>query len=324
MAPRAYALAAIWSHADRILDLAIGLEPDSLLRTLNNNEPEVAGIDLLGLQPGPPDVAWPAWMSSAALLHHGLAAVFGPEDPQPLLGDALIERLSEAQLIRSAGIVAPEAKLLLRRDDWPDAMGTFLAGSAMGFDSGPFDRTGTRTSLVDGALNAIEANPGNSGAWLQLGAFGSGGFDPPAYERLVALVSADPARLVRLVVAGADPTLWRAILQPIAWRDVTQALHLAREVALACHRWHEGHAFDAESPIAPHAAAEELVELAAIIAACAGNSGPQTFADLLQGYARAWPELRPILHQTVGNLIARTPSGRADELWTLLNRLGSR
>lgn len=325
-APSAYSLAAVWSHADRMLDIAIGgrLEPDALRRALESNEPDVAGIDLLSLQPGPPDVAWPGWMSPAALIHHGLSAIFGSDNPGTVLDEALTERISEAQLSRSDGIVAPEARLLLRRDTWPNVMGAFLIGSPAGYDSGAFDRVATRTLLVDGALDAIRSNPTDAGAWLQLGAFASGGLDQPAFDRLYAIVSADPAGLVRLVAAGIDPRLWRTILQPIAWHNAAEAARLAREVALACRRWHDSHPFDASSPLAPEPAAEELVELAALICACGPGDPSRAFAELIDGFSQDWPALRAVLHQTVGNLTAKTPSSRTDNLWLLQARLASR
>jgi len=322
-APPSYALAAMWSHADRILDLAVGLEPDSLRRSIQRSDPEVAGVDLLKLQEGPPDVSSPSWISPAALLHHGLAAIFEAEDPKPLLGDPLFDRLYEAQLFRTSNVVGPETRLLLRRDDWPNAMEAFLTGSPVGFGEGALERSGTKNSLITGALSAMEANPEDPAAWLQLGAFAAGGLDPDAYRRLTALIHRDPGRMVRFVVGGTVPTLWRALLQPIAWHDVTEASRLAREIALACRRWHEAHALEPDSPISTDAVSHELVELGAHIAG-ASSEGDATFADVLDDMAQAWPSLRGILHQTVGNVLARTPSGRADQLWTLLSRLGAR
>lgn len=325
-APPAFALAAIWSHADRLLDIAIvgGLRPDPLRRAIEGFEPQLAGIDLLDLQPGPPDVAWPAWMSGAALIHHGLAAIFGEDDPRPVLGDTLYERVLEAQLSDVAGFVAPEPRLLLRRDDWPNAMGSFLASSPTGLDGGPLDRARTRDLLIEGALGAIETDPDNMGAWLRVGGFAAGGLDPPAYVRLVAAISADPARLVRMTAAGVQSTLWRSILLPIAWRDVGAASRLAQELALACRRLDEYRPSEDILPMQPGTAVEELIELAAVIAACADGDRSQIFSDLVEGFARGWPVLRESLHQAVGNLTARTPSDRVHQLWLLQNHLGTR
>lgn len=324
-APPAFALAAIWSHADRLLDIAIvgGLQPDPLRRAIEGFEPQLAGIDLLDLQPGPPDVAWPDWMSGAALIHHGLAAIFEDDDPRPMLGDALYERVLEAQLSDVAGFVAPEPRLLLRRDDWPNAVGSFLARSPAGLEGGPLDRTRTRDLLIEGALGAIEADPDNMGAWLQLGGFAAGGLDPPAFARLLAAASADPARLARMTAAGVQSSLWRGILHPIAWRDVGAASRLAQELALACRRLDEYPPSEDILPIQPGTAVEEFIELGAAIAACVDGDRSQTFSDLLDGFARAWPVLRESLHQAVGNLTARTPSDRVHQLWLLQNRLGS-
>lgn len=325
-APPAFQLAAIWSHADRVLDIAIvgGLQPDPLRRALEAFEPQLAGIDLLDLQPGPPDVAWPAWMSGAALIHHGLAAILGEDDLRPALGEALYERVLEAQLSDVAGFVAPEPRLLLRRADWPNAMGSFLASSPAGLEGGPLDRAGTRDLLIEGALGAIETNPDNMGAWLQLGGFAAGGLDPPVYARLLAAVSADPARLVRMTASGIQSSLWRSILHPIAWEDVAAASRLAQEVALACRRLDEYRPSEDILPMQPGTAVEELIELAAVIAACADGDRSRTFSDLVDGFARGWPVLRESLHQAVGNLTARTPSDRVHQLWLLQNRLGSR
>ncbi|MBD8736247.1 hypothetical protein [Sphingomonas sp. CFBP 13706] len=325
-APPSFQLAAIWSHADRVLDIAIvgGLKPDPLRRSIEGFEPQLAGIDLLGFQPGPPDVAWPEWMSGAALIHHGLAAIFGEEDPRPSLGDTLYERILEAQLADLAGFVAPEPRLLLRRDDWPNAMDAFLARSPSGLEGGPLDRIRTRDLLIEGALGSIEIDPDNMGAWLQLGGFAAGGLDPPAYSRLLAAASADPARLVRMTAAGVQSTLWRSILHPIAWRDVGAASRLAQELALACRRLDEYRPSEDILPMQPGTAVEELIELAAVIAACADGDRSQTFSDLVDGFARGWPVLRESLHQAVGNLTARTPSDRVHRLWLLHNRLGSR
>jgi len=325
-APSAFALAAVWAHADRVLDIAIrgGLEPDPLRRSIEAFQPQLAGIDLLELQPGPPDVAWPAWMSTAALIHHGLAAIFGAEDPGATMDAPLLDRFAQAQISEIAGFVAPEPRLLLRRADWPNAMGAFLAESPVGYEGGPLDRAQTRAFLIDGALDAIEADPENAGGWLQLGGFAAGGLDDPAYERLFAAVSADPARLVRLTAASPQPTLWRSLLCPIAWRDVSAASRFARELARACRRFHEYRRSEDILPVAADIAVEELIELAALIAGCAREDRPRVFADLIDGFAQDWPALRDDLHQAVGNLTARTPSGRVHELWLLQNRLGVR
>lgn len=203
-------------------------------------------------------------------------------------------------------------------------MGSFLANSPVGYDGGPLDRCRTRSILIDGALDAIDADPSNGGAWLQLGGFAAGGLDQPAYQRLVSAVSAEPARLAKLVAAGVEPPLWRSVLQPIAARDVPLASHYAKEVVHACRWLGEHRSSRGGASISPDVAVEELIELAAVIAGCAGKDGPSVFADLLEGFTQRWPALRDSLHQTVGNLTARTPSGRADELWTLLNRLAAR
>ena len=68
----------------------------------------------------------------------------------------------------------------------------------------------------------------------------------------------------------------------------------------------------------------ELVEVASIVAASSGPGRDRAFADLLEGFAQAWPDLRPVLHQTAGNLAATTPSARVGELWRLQNLLGAR
>jgi hypothetical protein len=241
-----------------------------------------------------------------------------------VLGDALYQRMLEAQLSDVAGVVVPEPRLLLRRADWPNAMGSFLARSAAGLEDGPLDRARTRDLLVEGALGAIETDPGNMGAWLQLGGFAAGGLDPRAYARLIAAVSADPARLVRMTASGIQSTLWRSILHPIAWRDVAAASRLAQELALACRRLDEYRPSEDILPMQPGTAVEELIELAAVIAGCADGDRSQTFSVLVEGFARGWPVLRESLHQAVGSLTARTPSDRVHQLWLLQNRLGSR
>ncbi|WP_169803505.1 hypothetical protein [Sphingomonas adhaesiva] len=326
-APPAYSLAAIWCHADRVLDVALaaGLDPEALRRSVEGYEPAVAAVDLLRLAPeGEPDVAWPTWVSQAALLHHGLAAAFGGEDPRPIVGDALADRLIEAQLSRFAGIVGPEARLLLRRDTWPNAMGSFLADSPGGLDGSSMDRPRIRTQLVRGALDAIEADPSIPDAWVQLGAFSAGGLDDDEAARLSSLLIADPARPARLVAAGLDPALWRTLLQPLAWRDRHEAGRLAVQIAFACRRLDQHRPTGGPAPVAPETAAPELVELASILSACAGTERERTFGDLLNAYADAWPAIVPLLHETVGNLTARTPSGRAEELWRAQNMLGAR
>jgi hypothetical protein len=325
-APEPFALAAIWAHADRILDIAIrgGLEPDPLRQSIEGFEPDLAGIDLLSLQPGPPDVTWPSWISPAALIHHGLAAIFGDDNPRATLGDSLSDRLAEAQLSDISGFVSLEPRLLLRRADWPNAMGSFLTDSPAGLAGGPLDRDHVRNILIIGALDRLDTDPDNLDGWNQLGGFAAGGLDDDAYERLLALVAADPARLARLAGRGASPMLWRSILSPIALRDTAAASRLARAVVLACRRLDEYRLSENQLPVSPDAAADELVELAALIAGCAPDNGSCVFAGLLDGFASAWPILRASFHQAVGNLTARTPSGRVHELWVLQNRLGAR
>lgn len=325
-APTPFALAAIWAHADRTLDIAIrgGLEPDPLRRSIESFEPELAGIDLLSLQPGPPDVAWPSWISPAALIHHALAAIFGNDDPRATLGDALFDRLTAAQLSDILEFVSLEPRLLLRRADWPNALGSFLADSPTGIAGGSLDRGYVRNILIHGALDLLDTDPDNLDGWNQLGGFTAGGLDDEAYERLFALVSADPARLARLVGRGASPMLWRSILSPIAFRDTAAASRLAQSVVLACRRLDEYRPSESQLPVSVDAAADELVELAAFIAGCVPDDGSRIFADLLDGFVAAWPMLRASFHQAVGNLTARTPSGRAHELWLLQNHLGAR
>ena len=326
-APHAYALAAVWGHADRILDIALGsgLDPESLRRSLEGFEPAVAGVDLLQLQAGGvPDVAWPFWMSPAALLHHGLAAAFENKDVREVVGDELMERLRNAQTSHSAGVVAPEIRLLLRRDEWPNAMGSFFAGSPRGFDEEEFDRPQVRNMLIGTALDALEADPANRDAWLQLGGFSAGGFEKKQADRLIPLLQADPARLVRLVAGGAEHALWRVILQPIAWHDREEAARIAVALAAACRDLDRHRGDAATQPIEAERVAEELVEVASVIASCAGDGREEFFTHLLDGYSMAWPALTPVLHHTLGSLTARTPSGRAGSLWRLQNLLGSR
>ena len=325
-APAAYALATLWCHADRVLDTAMrgGLLLEQLRMNLDETLPHVAGVDLLWLQTeGAPDVAWPAWVSGAALLHHGLAAAFGDADLHAMVGDELMERLAELQLARPDGVVGCEARLLLRRDDWPNAMGSFLVGSPCGFDAGDFGRPTIRRRLVEGALMAVEADPADQSGWLQLGAFASVGMDADLEERFARAVS-DPSQLVRGTIAGLDRGLWRAVIQPLAWSAPNQATELAVEVARACRRMVQAGVEGAASALPSDEVARELVEVASIVAACSGPGRDRAFADLLDEYAQAWPDLRPVLHQTAGNLAATTPSARVGELWRLQNLLGAR
>lgn len=325
-APGAYALAALWGHADRVLDTAMrgGLLLEELRESLADNLPDAAGVDLLRLQSeGAPDVAWPAWMSGAALLHHGLAAAFGDADPRAAVGDELMERLSEIQLTQTEGVISCEMRLLLRRDDWPNAMGSFLVGSPNGFDASDFDRPNIRRRLVEGALTAVETDPKDQSGWLRLGAFSSAGMDADLQERFVRAVS-DPVRLVKLRIAGLDWGLWRAVIQPLAWSVPDRASELAVEVARTCRHMVQAGVEGALAALPPDQVARELVEVASIVAACFGPGRDRTFAELLDGFAQAWPALRPVLHQTVGNLAATTPSARVGELWRLQNLLGAR
>lgn len=95
-------------------------------------------------------------------------------------------------------------------------------------------------------------------------------------------------------------------------------------MATACRNHVERCPADPASALNPEAAAEEFVELAALIAACRGQEAASVFAEILERVARAWPALTPILHQAAGNLAARTPSGRAADLWLAQSTLGSR
>lgn len=325
-APAAYALAALWSHTDRMLDAAMrgGLLLEELRAKLDGTLPDAAGIDLLWLQAErAPDVAWPAWISGAALLHHGLAAAFGVADLRALVGDELMERLAEIQLARSDGMVACEVRLLLRRDHWPNAMGSFLIGSPRGFDAGDFERPAIRRRLVESALAAVEADQEDPSGWLQLGAFGSAGMDSDLEERFMKAVS-HPSQLVRLTIAGLDCGLWRGLIQPLAWSAPERAFELALEIAHACRRMVQAGVDGEVAALAPDKVARELVEVASIVAACSGPGRDKAFAELLDGFARAWPDLRPVLHRTVGSLAATTPSARVGELWRLQNLLGAR
>lgn len=322
-----YALAVVWAHADRILDLAVGgnIPLDQFRRALDEEQIEVAGPDLLRNYPdGAPDVSWPLTISSAALLHHGVSAVFGSVDLRSALGDTLMGRVIEAQLVTIGGIVSPEVQLLMRRETWPNAMGSFLTASAADLNRDLLDRHRCRTVLVDSALEAIEAGASNVAAWSQLGAFATGGLEVPAMDRLRCLVSEDPARLVRLVTAGAHRSLWRMIVVPIAWQDPAYAAQLSQEIARACRYLEENRAADSVAPPTPEEASEELVEVAAMVAACHGDQRQRTFANLLDGYAREWAPLRPFFHEWIGRLTAGTPSERSHEFWRLHNLLGSR
>ncbi|UAJ11070.1 hypothetical protein [Polymorphobacter megasporae] len=326
-APTAYQLAAIWGHADRVLDVVLGggLAPEKVRLGIESYEPAAAGVDLLLLQPaGPPDVAWPSWMSPAALLHHALAAAFGDDDFRSTLDADLAERLIEAQLESTSSIVAIEGLLLLRRSTWPNAMGSFLSASPRGLDEGGFDRPKLLRLLVGGALGVLKRDPADHGAWLQLGAFALAGMETDEAEEVATLLSADPARPVRMVAANADMAFWRTLLQPIAWRDAAMAADLMVSFATAC-RWLEHSTAPGGLPaIAPAQAAGEFVEIGSIIAACAGDDRENAFVNLIDRCSRAWPALTPGLHGIIGDLVARTPAGRAARLWRLQNLLGSR
>lgn len=322
----AFALAAIWGHADRMLDIAIGggLASEPLETAIRKAEPNIAGADLLRLHPAPPDMAWPSRMSAAALLHHGLGAAFGDLDLGASLCEALLERASEAQLRHVAGIVAPEIWLLLRRADWPNAMESFLALSPIGLDGTVFDRAATRDNLINGALDVLDGDPDDQDAWHQLGAFSSGGVDEGQFSRILALVKADPARLVRLVAGGMDRQIWRAVIGPIAWREPAMARQLALRLAAVCRHLDEYRPLRSDLPISSEGVMEELVELAALVAQASGIDREATFADLLVGYSAEWPVLARALHAVAGNIAARTPSGRAEEFWKAQNQLALR
>lgn len=325
-APMAYALATLWGHADRVLDSAMrgGLLLDQLRKNLDQSLPEATGVDLLWLQSErAPDVAWPAWMSGPALLHHGLAAAFGETDLRTVVGDELMERLAEMQLARTDGVVGCEVRLLLRRNDWPNAMGSFLNGSPRGFDDLHFDRPTIRRQLVESALATVEADLEDQSGWLQLGAFASVGIDTDLEERFVEAVS-DPLRLVRLTIAGLDRSIWRAVIQPLAWSTPNRASELAVEVARGCCRMVQVGTENAIAALRPDEVARELVEVASIVAACSGSGRARAFAEILDGFVQVWPDLRPVMHQTAGNLAATTPSARSGELWRLQNHLGAR
>lgn len=196
-------------------------------------------------------------------------------------------------------------------------MGSFLSEIPCGILDGDEAPETVRNRLIDGALEALEEDLDRFDAWTQFGAFATGGgLSPTHVERLDRLLGPDGLRLARLAQA-MEFVIWRAILTPLADADAARAMERALQLARAC-RWLN------ERPVAgdgwrPEAvgAAEELVEIAAMLAGVAGGGADERFSELLKGYLDAWPAVRPVLARVADNLAMSTPSSRVGPLWRL-------
>lgn len=318
VAPPVLAMALIWAHADRVLAALLEgrVERTRLLEMIEESQPDLAGVDIIRyVAAASGDAAWPAGVSPAALLYHGLGHIFGEEDAAAALGDALAERLVEAMSATLAGVTGPEAKLLGRDPAGPDLLSSFLRARPRGILAGDAAPAVIRQRLVAGALAALVADPNDAGAWAQFGGFAAvSGVASDDLDRLEEVLGDDGVRLARLA-AGGDYAIWRAVLGPIAARDPDRAAARAAMLASAC-RWLEDaspgiEAFRLDRAIA----SSELVEVAALIAARSPGAEAGRFASLVERFAIAWPAISGDLRAMADGITTRTPSGRADALW---------
>lgn len=319
-APAALSLALVWAHADRVLAALLDgrIERAKLLEMIEESQPDLAGIDIIRfVAAASGDAAWPAGLSPAALLYHGLGHIFGDDDVGATLPDELTERLTAAMIASIAGVTGPEARLLGRDPGGPDALGSYLRAVPRGILDGDAAPAVIRARLVSGALAVLVANPDDAGAWAQFGGFAAlTGVDAPDLERLEIALGDDGVRLARLAGDG-NYAVWRAVLGPLAASDPDKAANRVAMLASAC-RWLD------DAPIGADAfrpdrttAAAELVEVAALIAARSVGAEAERFAGLVERIATNWPAIAPDLRAMADGMVTRTSSGRADRLWRM-------
>lgn len=319
-APAALSLTLVWAHADRVLAALLdgGIERVKLLEMIEESQPDLAGVDIIRfVAAASGDAAWPAGLSPAALLYHGLGHIFGDDDVSATLSDELIERLAAAMTASIAGVTGPEARLLGRDPGGPDALGSYLRAVPRGILDGDATPAVIRARLVSGALAALVADPDDAGAWAQFGGFAAlTGVDAPDLERLETALGGDGVRLARLASDGSY-AVWRAVLGPLAATDPNRAADRAAMLASAC-RWLDDAPVRADAFRPDRAtAAAELVEVAAMIAARSVGAEADRFAGLVERIANNWPAIAPDLRAMADGMITRTPSGRADLLWRM-------
>lgn len=325
-APRAFALAGLWAHADRMLDLVIsgGYSSQKIIDLLQKAGPAIPAINYLSFRQGLADVAWPSSISKDVLLHHATAAIFREDNPADFLPELALQNLLSPQTSITEGGLIPTFDILLRGGDQPNAMGSFLADIATGIDRDNFDIAPIRASLVGVAIDALEADASNLTAWGQVGAVSAGGLSEPHCKRLLQILMIEPGLLVRLAARDPSWPVWQIILEPIAWSAPSEAARLLVDIARNCRELYEHRPIGGPPPIAPEAAADQLLETAIHIAQAAGDDREQLFVDMVDAIGISWPALNPMLRETSGNMNALTPSARCHKVWELHNLLGGR
>jgi hypothetical protein len=207
-----------------------------------------------------------------------------------------------------------------RRRNGPDAMNSFLRDAPVGVLDGNLDPEATRDALVDAAIDGVQARRGDAeSSWTQLAAFAMMGMNEVQRERMRVLLQSSDIFSLAFGMSEFQPVRWRALLGGLVETDREMATQHIFDLAAQCdHR--------SDHPLGPNeagAALEQLVELAAMIAADDASDPTRRLSDLLFGIALAWPASVRRLRTVVDNLLATTPAREATAIWQLHYQLGS-
>jgi hypothetical protein len=320
--PQSLQLALVWVHADQLMRLFVKNRsaPEPLVEFLNANPPALSTPPMLFGTRGDRDQGSPGQLSPTALLYHGLGAAFGDRDLTSLLPEETIDRLFGILRVSVQEVVSPEFSLMRRRRNGPDAMNSFLRDAPVGVLDGNLDPEATRDALVDAAIDGVQARRGDAeSSWTQLAAFAMMGMNEVQRERMRVLLQSSDIFSLAFGMSEFQPVRWRALLGGLVETDREMATQHIFDLAAQCdHR--------SDHPLGPNeagAALEQLVELAAMIAADDASDPTRRLSDLLFGIALAWPASVRRLRTVVDNLLATTPAREATAIWQLHYQLGS-
>ena len=146
------------------------------------------------------------------------------------------------------------------------------------------------------------------------------GLNPEQQEKLLLLLERSDLYEIANGEKGFEPGVWRGVLGALLadHRDFVRDafFRLAGRCGKEIGRIVEGDEVAERAP-------EQLIELAAMIAASSATGQTEDLVSLLLGVAFSWPATASILRRFTEQCLTITPARDADALWRLRLELGS-
>ena len=319
----------VWAHADRLTRMfrRAGSDVVSVEKHFGENHLQLQPNDFfVGNRAIPIDLASPRSISSAVLLFHGLAAIFGDEDVREYVSEDRIASLKERLTMQVGEVVSPTFELMMRMGGRTEnSLGGFLDQTPNGVLPDNLDPKKTIESVVEGALDHLEETPDSADAWVQLAGFCPSGLSDAQWERANSLIAQTGLWNLPFIAEKMQFTVWRALLSPLFVRDWEKAIDELVRLARHCRVRYGGRINPQGDQTAKQgfAAVAELIETAALIASEGGvDSFDERFKQTVWSVVSVWPEAAASLRPMINELNLQTMTRRAasiDELRTFLS-----